>query len=58
LEVTGRSFRITQLGKGAEMSTLDLMFDFLIGFAVLATPLAIGTMIVELIESAKRRRAK
>jgi len=38
------------------MDTLDLMFDFLVGFAVLATPLAIGTMIVELIESAKRRR--
>jgi len=40
----------------SEMNTLDLMFDFLVGFAVLATPLAIGTMVVELIESKKRRR--
>ncbi len=46
------------MGKGAEMSTLDLMFDFIVGFAVLATPFAIGTMVVELIESKKRRRAK
>jgi hypothetical protein len=36
----------------------DVLFDFIVGFAVLATPLAIGTMIVELIESRKRRRAK
>jgi len=42
----------------SEMNTLDLMFDFLVGFAVLATPLAIGMVVLELIESAKRRRAK
>lgn len=36
----------------------DILFDFIVGFAMLSAPVAIGVMVVELIESAKRRRAK
>ena len=36
--------------------SLDLLFDFIVGYAVITAPLAIGMVVLELIESAKRRR--